>query len=102
MNTLVENDTGIELRVNCTEGVPPVVLNLSGATVLLRWRGDEAPVERAMTIIDGVNGVVSYIFKIGEIIAPDMEFEVQITDSAGNTRTSLQTFKERVRERLSS
>jgi hypothetical protein len=98
--TLVENDTGVQLEVTCTENDPPTPIDLTDCTVLIRWQNINGTFERQMTILDIAGGVVTYTFGAAEIVAPDMEFELQITNLAGNVRTSLQTIRERVRERL--
>lgn len=97
---LVEGDTGVILRTVCTEGEPLTVIDLTGFTATLRWKSTGTVVEKAMTVTDPDNGVVQYEFAVGDITPPDMEFEVVLTDSVGKVRASLQTFRQRVRERL--
>lgn len=96
----VEGDTGVKVRVTCTEGDPATVIDLTNFTVKLRWKGVGAIQERTMTVINAVGGIVQYQFVADELTADEMEFEVVLTDTAGFTRTSLSTFTERVREKL--
>lgn len=100
MYTLVENDVGIELQVTCTEGTEFKPVDLTGCTVNLIWVSVGEKQTRPMNLIDPVAGIVSYIFLATEITAPDMVFELQIVNAAGQSRSSLQTFRERVREKL--
>jgi hypothetical protein len=97
---LVEGDTGVVLRTTCTEGDPAEAIDLTGFSALLRWKSTGTVVEKAMTITDAPNGVVQYQFATGDITPPDMEFEIVLTDEDGKVRASLQTFRQRVRERL--
>jgi hypothetical protein len=102
--TFVENDSGVQLQVTCTEGDNTTLIDLTQGSVLLRWIVDQQPgvVERPMVVVgDPTQGVVSYEFQTGELKGPLMTFEVQITDGAGKVRTSTESFKERVRDRLS-
>jgi hypothetical protein len=102
--TFVENDTGAELRVTCTEGDNETPIDLTQATVVLRWKGSESDeaVERTMGVYgDSALGVATYVFQANELVSPMMTFELQITDAAGNVRTSLDSFSERVRTRIS-
>jgi len=97
---LVTGDTGSVLQVTCTDNERAAAIDLTGATVLLRWEGDSAVVEKTMTIDDAAGGVVSYQFLAGEIIVPKMKFEVEITDSSGFVVTNLTLIEVGVREQL--
>lgn len=97
---LVTGDTGSVLTVTCTDNDSAAAINLTGATVLLRWEGDTALVERTMTIADAPAGIVTYRFLAGEIIFPRMKFEVEITDSGGLITTNLELIEIEVREEL--
>ena len=46
------------------------------------------------------DGIVFYRFLAGELIAPQMKFEVEITDSGGFVLHSLELIREAVREAL--
>jgi hypothetical protein len=97
---LVTGDTGSVLQVTCTDNDTAAAIDLTGATVTLRWEGDTAIVEKTMTIDDAAGGVVSYQFLAGEIISPKMKFEVEITDSGGYITTNLELIEVVVREEL--
>ena len=99
--SFVSGDTGSKLEVTCKDDDTGVVINLTGATVKLKWR-DAAEVlqTKTMTIIDAVNGVVDYQFLADELIAPQMKFEVEITDSGGKVLHSIELIRESVRAAL--
>ncbi len=98
---LVEGDTGVILRCTCTENDPPEAIDVTGYTVTLRWRNGEGVQERIMFLLTPEAGIVQYEFVADDVHGPDMEFEIILTDSGGKVRGSLQTFRQRVRERLS-
>lgn len=95
-----QGDTGGALRVTCVKGAGQVI-NLTGATVTLKWR-DKARtlVERAMTISDAVNGVVEYPFAINELYAPSMDVTVKIVDATGKVLHSREPIKLTVRQSI--
>jgi len=75
---------------------PPVSspLNLTGAAVILQFTiGElfgEQITERAMTIVDPINGIVSYVFQPGDLVAPSdfnrtgkFQFVIKITFPGG-------------------
>ncbi len=83
MADFVSNDTGSTLLLTCTNAAGTVI-DLTGATIKLRWRGTTGTVaDKTMTIVSAVAGTCSYKFLTTELIAPSMEFEVEITDSGG-------------------
>ena len=78
---LVTGDTGSTLHVMCEDNETDEALSIAvGSVVVLRWRDNNNDlVERAMTITDGPNGEVEYLFDDEEIIGPRMRFEIEIT-----------------------
>ncbi len=97
---LVTGDTGSVLTVTCTDNDSGAVINLTGATVKLRWEGNTALVTKTMTIADAAGGIATYRFLAGEIIFPKMKFEVEITDATGYITTNLELIEIEVREEL--
>lgn len=86
----VSNDTGSVLQVTCTSKSSGAAINLTGATVKLKWPGsNRTVVERTMTLVTPLAGVVSYQFVAGELFGPEMRFEVEITDTGGMRTTML-------------
>ena len=97
----VTNDTGSVLNVTCTDKVTKAALDLTGASIELHWRNAaNARITRTMTIVSAIAGTVKYQFLTGEIFAPTMVFEVQITDTTGKTLTNTDTFSVSVREEI--
>jgi len=96
----VTGDTGSKLVATCVTNSDGLAIDLTGATVRLRWEGDTSVQTKVMTITDGPNGVAEYQFLAGEIIVPKMKFEVEITDSSGFVVTNLTLIEVGVREQL--
>lgn len=94
----VSNDTGSVLQVTCTNKATRAAINLTGATVKLKWPGaNRTVVEKTMTVVTPLAGVVSYQFLAGELFAPEMRFEVEITDTGGLRTTMLEPLIVQVR-----
>jgi len=100
MTDMVTGDTGSKLVVTCNDNDTSSVIDLTGASVVLRWEGDTQVESRAMTITDAANGVAEYKFAAGEIIAPKMRFEVEITAGNGDIITNTALIELVVREQL--
>jgi hypothetical protein len=97
----VSGDTGSKLRVTCRNDSDNSVIDLTGATVALRWynRATDAVIERTMSIINpATGGQAEYQFAAAELVAPEMDFEVRITDSGGKIVRSLDLLAEGVRQ----
>ena len=100
MADLVTGDTGSIYQVTCTDS-DGVAINLTGATVRLRWEDDVGVIQtRTMGITDAVNGVAEYQFLAAEIIAPKMKFETEVQDSGGFITSSNDLVTLTVREEL--
>lgn len=96
----VESDVKVILQTTCTKKSGGV-LNLTGATVTLRWQvGSSTAVERTMTIADPAGGVVQYEFQAGELEAPVMEYEITATLADGTIVTTAHKQRLSVRERI--
>lgn len=76
------------------------VIILTDATVLLKWHDSAgALVTKSMTIDDAINGIISYKFTSSELFAPEMYFEVHITDVGGNEFRSTNLITRSVRKK---
>lgn len=102
MTDLVVSDTGSKLQVTCSDNETLAVINLTGATVSLRWVDPAGVLQtKAMTVTNAVGGIAEYLFAAGEIAYPKMKFEVIITDSGGKTISNLDLIEVATRNRLS-
>ena len=100
--SFVSGDTGSKLEVTCKDDDTGVVIVLTGSTVKLKWLNAADVLQtKTMTITDAVNGVADYQFLANELIAKQMKFEVEITDSSGNVLHSVELIRENVRAVLS-
>ena len=100
MTDLVTGDTGSKLVISCKDSSTQAI-DLTGSTVRLIWEGEDGTLKTpTMDIVDAALGVVSYQFAAGEIFAPKMVFEVEVTDSAGQIVTCVDKFQLIVREQL--
>lgn len=101
MTEFVANDTGSKLKVTCKDNDTGAAINLTGATVLLRWMDKTGATQsKTMTVTDAANGVAEYQFAAGEIAYPKMSFDVRITDTGGKIITNLAPIEVTVRAPL--
>ena len=101
MVDLVTGDTGSVLSVTCKDSATGVVIDLTGATVKLRWEDAAGTiVSKTMTVTTPATGIATYQFATTEIFAPKMKFEVEITDSGGKIVSNLALIELTVREQL--
>lgn len=99
--SFVSGDTGSKLEVTCRDDETGDIIVLTGATVKLKWLDAAAALQtKTMTITDDVNGIVEYVFLADELIAPQMKFEVEITDSSDKVLRIIELLRESVREAL--
>lgn len=95
--SFVAGDTNSVLTVTCRRSDDNVVIDLSGATVALKWRVDGGTlITKSMTITDAPNGICTYTFGAGELVAGIMVAEVAVT-IAGKVTTSVEPFRFTVR-----
>jgi hypothetical protein len=95
--SFVAGDTNSVLTVTCKRSDTGAAINLAGMTVSIRWSVDGGtPVTKSMTITDAANGVCTYTFGTGDLVAGIMRAEVIIT-SSGKVVTSLEPFSFTVR-----
>lgn len=100
MFDLVTGDTGSSLSVPCVDSNGDVI-NLAACSVELHWKdATGTAVVRNMTIDDEAAGLCSYKFADGEIFAPSMSFEVQITDAGSFIITTPDLITVTVRKEL--
>jgi len=101
MGDFVTGDTGTILRTTCIDNDTGEVIILTGATIVVRWEDETGTiVTKPMTINDAANGIVQYQFLAGELIAPRMKFEIEITDVSGNIISNLELIELTGREEL--
>lgn len=99
--SFVAGDTGSVLRVTCTNDSDDTAINLTGATVALRWLNSAGTlVSQNMTIVTAASGIAQYQFTASELFAPSMSFEVRITDASSNVIRSLNLIDVNVRAAL--
>lgn len=98
--SFVAGDTGSVLRVTCKDNATGAAINLTGATVELRWNAGGITTTRTMTVIDATNGVAEYQFTATDLVPGEMAFEVKITDSGGKILRNLNLLIENVRAGL--
>lgn len=91
MADLVAGDTNSTLRVTCFQADKVTPLDLTGATVQLKYRiGGGGLQTKTMTITSATVGKAEYKFLAGELTTGTMEFEVAVT-SGGLVVTSQST-----------
>src|SRR3972149_8877166 len=96
----VSGDTGTKLQVTCKNNSNNTVIDLTGATVKLKWKDSAGTlVTKTMTIINATGGVVEYQFGASELYAGMIYYEVEITDASSKTITSLSLLNEMVRNK---
>jgi hypothetical protein len=101
MNNFVAGDTGSKLSVTCLDKDTQLAINLTGATVALKWEDDTGTVAtRAMTIDTPSAGICSYQFVADELFAPSMAFEVVVTTSTGKIISNIDLINVSVRGKL--
>ena len=99
--SLVSGDTGSKLRVTCKDSATGAVINLTGATVIARWKTSTGTVvAKTMTVTSPTGGTAEYQFAAGEIFAPAMRIEVEITDAGGAVITSVDFMTVYVRDQI--
>lgn len=98
----VSGDTGSKLRVTIIDSETSVAINLTGATVSLKWM-DQGGVLKTKTmslVAPYTNGIAEYQFAAGELFAPKMRFEVSVVDIGGKEITGLDLIEIVVREQM--
>ena len=107
MADLVEDDTGTVVEYTLVNKKTKAPIDLSGATVVLRWtiNGGPAVVQQTMTILDAAAGRVSYQFGAGELAVPAgtdsaMRLNVKVTDAGGKVLTQLKPMTYKIRKKI--
>ncbi len=96
----VSGDTGSGLIVTCADKVTALPIDLTGASVALKWVAAGILVSRTMSVVSATEGLAKYQFAGAELTAPQMDFEVEITGSAGNIISNLDLISVQVRQQL--
>lgn len=100
MSDFVSSDTGSTLLVTCTDDAGGVI-NLTGSTIKLRWQEAAGTVaDKTMAIVSAAAGTCSYKFLAGELFAPGMAFELEITDPGGFKLSNVDLITANVRAQL--
>lgn len=97
---LVAGDTGSKLVVTIVDNGDGTAVDLTGATVNLRWRANRSVVvvgPKDMTVTDAPGGIAEYLFEATELVAGIMEFEVEVIDAQARKVRNLAPIVERVR-----
>lgn len=99
---LVASDTGSKLVVTCKDNDTKAVIDLTGATVKLKYSISGGALQtKTMTVqTPATNGKAEYQFLAGELSAGAMQAEVEITDATGKIITSLDLLTIPIRARL--
>lgn len=97
----VAGDTGSILEITCKNDADNTVIDLTGCTLALQWKGANGVLVSAnMTVTDAINGKARYQFLTTELFAGTMQFEVKITDVNSKVIRSLDLLSEKVRRAL--
>ena len=103
---LVEDDTGTVVDYTLVNKKTKTPIDLSGATVVLRWTiNGGAPVQQTMSILDAAAGRVSYQFAAGELAVPSgtessMRLNVVVTDAENKVLTQLKPITYTIRKKI--
>lgn len=103
---LVEDDTGTVLHCTVRNKKPVAPIDLTGATVTLRWTiNGGSPVQQTMTIVDAAAGRVSYQFGAGELAVPigetsALRLNVVVTDAGGKVLTQITPITYTIRKKI--
>lgn len=96
----VEDDTNSKLKVTCTRDDTGAAINLTGATVTLKYKINAGTLAtKTMSVEDTTGGVASYTFTSDELAPGIMVAEVQV-ESGGKVVSSLEPMRFTIRERL--
>ena len=104
--SLVEQDTSSKLSVTLTN-VDGTAINLSGATVKLKFKIDTSTLStKTMTIDDAANGKASYVFtKVGSVFdlaaAGTLYYEIEVTQADTTILTTSKISNIEVRKKIS-
>lgn len=102
MAELVATDTGSKLVATCRDNETKTVIDLTGATVHLKYKiGTGAVQTKDMTIRTPQSaGVVEYQFLAGELTTGSFTGEVEITSATATVITQLEPIRLEIRAKL--
>ena len=98
-----QDDTGSILEVTCKDDSTGAVIDLTGSTVTLRFKiaGGLLLTKTMALDAEPTTGKATYKFLAGELDPGKFLGDVTITDSGGETISSLENIVEEVKARLS-
>ena len=99
---LVQNDTGSKLVVTCKDNETKVVIDLTGATVRLKYKIDTGTLQtKTMTVPPpATNGKAEYQWLTAELTPGVLEAQIEITDATSKVLTSLDPILLPIRTKL--
>jgi BppU N-terminal domain len=98
---LVAGDSGSKLVVTCKDKDSKAAINLTGATVRVKFRvNDGSLITQVMAISNPTGGVAEYLFLSSELPAGTIKGEVEITDSNNRVLTQVEPFSLYVRPKV--
>lgn len=101
---LVQGDTRPILTCTLTDETTGLAINITGATVVLRFRESGSTTTKATitgAVTNGANGVVEFTWPVGALdTAGEFEGEVEVTFANGGVQTIYDRLKFKVREQF--
>ena len=100
-NEFVQDDSGSKLEVTCKNDSDKSVIDLTGATVKIRWKDKAGSVvEKTMTVTNAAGGVAEYRFAAGELEPGTTGYEIEITDALGGIIKNLNLLLVNIRKKI--
>lgn len=87
MTDFIVGDTGSVLKLKFVDSETNAAINLTGATVNLKWIDNTVTITKTMTITDALNGLATYQFGSTDLLSPTQVIEASITDAGGKLTT---------------
>jgi BppU N-terminal domain len=102
---LVQGDTRPQIRVALTDDTTGLPVDITGATVVLKFRaaGDSVVLSTLSgTVTEGINGAVVFSWPEGalDVDSGDYEGEIEVTFADTTIQTVYETLKFKVREQF--
>lgn len=102
---LVRGDTRPQIKATLTDETTGAVINITAATVRLRFRaaGDTTVLSNITgTVVDGINGVCVFSWPAGSLnVEPgDYEGEIEVTFADGTIQTVYDVLKFKLRDQF--
>lgn len=98
----VAGDTGSKLVVTCKDKGTGDLIDLTGATVRLKYRiaGGSLATKTMSIQSPSTSGKAEYLFLAGELTDGEMVGEVEITDGEGKVTTQVTPFRLAIRAKV--